>query len=459
MIQNKIKLLFIWVVCFFSAGSFASNSAAAISVSASSVQGGQTIKFTSAQMRLNVNSEVRIRVNSSEGRKYQVFQRLIDSLRNERGDMLLPNVMKAYTVSGSSASGTMYAQVPETVGISDQLLYSSSPSGASDSFTIAYRIDPEQLRGSGNFSSRIQYLVRTIGGSGQGEAILNINIEAPSELEMKVTGGHLREREDRSYNAKSINFDVINIEFKGNHGQDMRIYQEFSTYPRNDEGMLISHDAFRFRTENASSSPVVQALSGISSKRVLVYSGKQDSEKIAVIFDLNKDQVNTQKAGKYRGNVRYIVESVEWQKTYDLDLVIDIKPVFKIDVQFPDGGMNFSKVVPDSPPQVREALIKVESNLNKPYVVLQHFISPLTNEHGMIIDKRYFTTKQEILPDQSGRVKDTEFNSADIAETPVYFSDSKGSSAQFKIFYRLLAYPEINAGNYTTSVIYTLGEK
>ena len=73
--------------------------------------------------------EIHIRINSTNGSRYQVFQRILEPLMNEKGDALNLQAIETQTLPNSNSSGTLYLQNSDHLSMSDQMLYSSSQAG------------------------------------------------------------------------------------------------------------------------------------------------------------------------------------------------------------------------------------------------------------------------------------------------------------------------------------------
>jgi hypothetical protein len=141
-----------------------------------------------------------------------------------------------------------------------------------------------------------------------------------------------------------------------------------------------------------------------------------------------------------------------------VNLEAHVAPVFEINVELPPGGVDFANLLPNSPPETREVLVRVQSNLGKPYMVIQKVVSPLSNEKGEAIAEVAFSLKEEFIGSASGKLAHTDFKPVSPGDATLFFSDTQGSSAEFKVIYRLRAYPEMTPGDYRTEIVYSLGE-
>ena len=137
---------------------------------------------------------------------------------------------------------------------------------------------------------------------------------------------------------------------------------------------------------------------------------------------------------------------------------VEIKPRLNIEVFLPPQGVRFSNLLPTDPPQIKEVTVKVSSNIGRPYMVMQRVGSALVNPRGEEIEREHFVYKTEWINDAEGRLGASEFRPVGVGETPVFYSDKNGSSAEFKVVYRLGYYPGISAGDYEVPIVFTLGE-
>ncbi|VAX35805.1 hypothetical protein MNBD_UNCLBAC01-328 [hydrothermal vent metagenome] len=426
------------------------------------LSGGNNLRFGRINSTAEINEEVKIRITSTDGKAYQVFQRIEEPFLNEKQIRLETNIFKTYTISGSNSSGSLYLQQPENIGYADQLLYSSSSNGEGDSFTIVYAIDGSKVRSVGSFLGKILYTIRPIGGTAQDTVFLNVSFEISGKLKVTVVGSMFRDKvllnPKYDYGTEK---SVVQINFEGNRGQNIKIFQEIEIFPHNELLEEVNQDVIQFQTSDIETKGKLlqQNLLSLQREQVLLYTAQTNADIFRIIFSLNKKKLEKQKAGRYKGKLKYIVEVDNSRQIFPFDFELEIEPVFDLQVNFPPGGVSFPKLLPMSPPQIREVEVFVKSNMYKPYVIMQKIISPLVDVKGKEIQKEYFSIKGFLEKGNPGKVAFTEFTPIDQGDSGIYFSDNKGSSARFKIMYRLRPFPGMEAGDYTTNIIYSLGEK
>ncbi|MEI8012859.1 MAG: hypothetical protein WCI27_10355, partial [Candidatus Omnitrophota bacterium] len=192
--------------------------------------------------------------------------------------------------------------------------------------------------------------------------------------------------------------------------------------------------------------------------RTLVYAGAVKENELAVYWVMAPEKVLSQNAGTYRGKIKYTVESSRGNEEFVIDLECYVQPVFTIAVNMPPEGLNFNKILPNGPPEERSVDVIVQSNLHKPYQVVQGLSTAMTNEKGAQIDNQYLTMKLELPAGQKGQPKFIDFTPVKNNEYPVYISDAQGSPVSFKVIYKLQGYPGMRAGNFMAPVRFTLQE-
>ncbi len=432
---------------------------AALNLSVSPVTGGNSIRFGRIGKNEEVNREVRIRITSTDATQYQVFQRLADPFSNDRNATLSRDVLEAYTLLGSNGSGTLYAQALEPVGFSDQLLYSSSPAGDNDNFTVAYMIRGQAVTASGKFFGRVQYTLRPISGASQDDVILNVTFEASDDLKIEIEGSSTPESVRLKLKNDQDREGYVRFTFRENSGQDIRFSQDIDVLPQDEFLKEIDPGAILFSTAGSAKGEMYPVAPLPLSRRVeQVYRSQEGEDTFYVNFLLDQDTIEQQGAGTYRGKLKYVVESGETRQQAVIDLEVEVDPVFAMKVDLPPEGLSFERLLPDSPPLLRDVSVEVRSNSGRPYMVMQNFASPLMNETGDEIPEEYFTVKVELQKGQAGKPQFSNFKAVPSEDHQVFISDNAGSPSRFKVVYRLRSFTGMVPGSYSTAVRFSLGE-
>jgi len=435
------------------------DSQAALNLSVSPLSGGNNLRFGRVPSSGEVNKEVRIRITATDGNQYQIYHRIIGSFLNEKSASLGINAFSTYTLSGSNGSGTLYAQNPERMGFTDQLLYTSGSGGTSDAFTAVYTVDGRRMDASGSFFGRIQYTARPIGGSSQDSVILNVTIEASGEFKIEIKGSTTTDSVRLNLGNDRDREGYVEFVFSDNFGQNIQIYQEVEPFPQDELFNEVDSDTVLFIASGGPNGDLFpQALTDLTRKRILVYSSQESEDSFRLNYVLDQEAMERQKSGTYKGQLNYIVAQNNSEQVYNVQLEVEVEPVFVIEVDLGPQGLSFERLLPDSQPIVRAIEVKVKTNLGRPYMVMQSVNSPMTNEKGDSMPDQYFTFKGELLDQQTGKLIDADYKQVPQGETSLYISDNKGSPNRFNVSYRLRPYSTMVPGDYTTSIRYSLGE-
>lgn len=459
---NFARKNFTYLLCFVIITAVISTSTvaeSALDLSVVPVDGGTTLRFSRGELNNGVTKEVRVRITADENVQYQVFQQLISPFVNEQGVTINRPVFVASILSGSNGSGTAYLSSFEPVNRGEQLLYTSAPSGMSESFTLVYKVDTQYLSDSGSFTGLLQYVLRPVSGGERQTVETNVFIESNAELTVEAQGSTSQNlaRLDTRQDAVPA---YVNLSFSGNAGGQLRVYQEIAVYPINDLNSELESGILKMFSEGGQQGELsYPGVVEVPRNRALVYRSSQQSDSFSVNYSLAPDSLAKQMAGSYRGVLRFSFETARGvNKHFDIDLDIRISPVFELKMDFPQGPIDFKSVLPGTDPQIKEVDVEVKSNLGRPYVVTQKVGDLLVNEKGQSIPKQYFVLKQEVAKESSGRPANTDFAPVEQGDSVIFYSDKNGSPAKFKVYYRLSPFAGMTAGDYRTSMVYSLGE-
>ncbi|MDE2222768.1 MAG: hypothetical protein KGK03_06830 [Candidatus Omnitrophica bacterium] len=434
---------------------------AALSLSVSPVDGSNSLRFQSTYAAGENMKEVHIRVTSTNGERYQIFQRVLEPVINEKGEALNLQAIQTQTVPNSNIAGTLYLQNTDHVNMGDQLIYSSNPSGQSDSFVIGYSLDRSLIAGSGTFTGRLVFTVRSLSSGSNDQAVINLFVENPTSFKISVQGRHSPNFvHARSSDTSESTADAVNISFSGNAGQTIRIFQQADGMPQNEAGQDLGAGVLQLDAEGQTDGLRAAGISTLKPGRTLIYSSNRSEDSFTVYFLADAAKAQQQDAGTYRGRVTYVVESGAGQQEFPINVQFDVPPVFTMNVTTPSaGGVNFPRVLAGAPPQDQEVVITVTSNLHKPYQVVQEMEANMTNPQGKEFNNKYFTLQVQIPEGQKGHSDYTEFSPVKTGEYPVFSSDAGGSGATFKVLYRLQGYSQMTPGSFMAPIRFSLDQK
>jgi len=456
---NVQKILILAFVFFMPVDLFAD-----VNLTALSISGMSAIRFGRVDLQKANDQEVTLRITSSKRNpgdacapQYQVFQRLSGPLTNEQGMSLNTSALLTGGQTGSNAFGSFYLMGLDNLGYSDQLVYASDTCGHSDSFRVIYRADPSAIRESGNFTGNVVYTVRPMDGGSQAQVVMRVFMESIGNIDVKTKSSSGIDSVSLRTEGAGMQSGYFSINYKNNYGDKINIYQELLEPLRNDTAETLDAEVIHFFTAGDCRELRFQNASPLERKRELICADT-DADGTATINFQVSEQAQSLRAGIYSGRVRYVIESSQGEKNYEINLNLEIMPVFKMEVEYPSGGVNFNRLLPTDPPQLREVLVKIKTNLGRPYNVTQMVGGELTNEKGQALAKDYFTFRQEMASGSNGRVFAPDFVPVPLKDAPLFYSDPKGSPAQFKVIYRLRPAEAMAPGNYNTAITYSLGE-
>jgi len=427
-------------------------------------EGGNSLRFGRVQSGQVVNKEATIRITSTGTTKYQIEQRLLDPLMDEKGRRLNPQALQFYTVRGSNARGSLYQDTLQPIGSLKRVLYVSAANGASDSFSAFYTLDGRQINTSGNFFTRILYTLtpQEAGGTAK-EVILNVYFNTQREFDISASTSLGTSRRLDLSEDKGEYTGYIKLSAKGSLGQEYKITQNLQEPLKNEKGQIIPSDACKFFLTAAKGESFYSSFSPLERKPLSVYSSNPSGEgdEVVINFSINKKDLEGIASGRYQGLLVYSIDSGGTLiKRVPLNLELEIKPIFDIEVISESvGGLRFQGVKPESGPVQKEVIIKVNTNLNKPYGIVQKLNTPLVNKAGDTIPLEYFTFKQQLGSEQTGSVVSSSNIPLRLGDTTVFTSDAKGSPVEFAVIYSLQVPRDIKGGDYYTSLSFSLVEK
>jgi len=229
--------------------------------------------------------------------------------------------------------------------------------------------------------------------------------------------------------------------------------------PQNDADVELGSGVLQIDPQGSAQGLQIQGPNPLEIKRTLIYSGNKGEDNFNIYFLVNADLVSQQDAGKYKGKIKYVVETEHGKQEFPIEIKCDISPVFNIQVTPPPEGLNFPHVVSSSPYQQKQVQITVLSNLHKPYQVIQGLQAGMTNKQGKEFDNKYFNMQVVIPSGQKGQTDFKEFTSVQTGESPIFSSDAHGSGAVFTVVYRLQGYAQMSAGDFSVPIRYSLNQK
>jgi len=432
-----------------------------LSLSVEPIDGSSSLRFEKTPVAGPENKKgIRIRVISTNGSRYQVFQRLLEPLVNEQGEALNTQSLQTQTLINSNSYGTLYLQNSDYLGMSDQMVYSSAQNGQSDAFVIGYSPNHALINAGGKFRGRHVFTVRGIGNPYTDQVTIDVFLETSASFNVSVKGAHhrnlIRVRDSDTSFRKA---DNLSVSFSGNEGHEIRIYQEVETMPQNTTTQELSAGVLQITPQGSTEGLRLQGPAPLGVGRSLVYSSNKNEDNFNIYFSLDANKIQHQDAGFYAGKIKYVVEGDHNKQEFLVNIQCEIGPIFTVVVTPPVGGVSFKSVLANHPPQEQEIQVKVFSNLHKPYQVIQGLQASMTNKQGKEFDNKYFNFQVEIPSGQKGQTDFKEFSPVKAGEYPIYSSDARGSGTAFTVVYRLEGYAQMSPGDFSVPISISLNQK
>ena len=416
-----------------------------------------SLRFGNVNSQQIVNCEVRIRIENTEGVKYEVKQKLL-YLQNEKGQRIIKPLIYSKCISGSNSYGSLYQQTFTPLDEFERILYVSDNQGHSDNFTVVYMLKGSEIPFSGNFQGKILYILQPRRGNLRPQTfILNVYFTSTKKLSIKL-------KADKNYvylknDKPSDFFSSVDIECEG-ITQEVEIIQEYLP-PQNQEAKFLPKGVLELKVESLYGDTDYKNFSSFKQRETLVSFKPRATKNLKIIYRLNPSLVSKCPQGIYTGTLNYIfISENKIIKTIPLKMKVEIKPLFKITVKsLSPQGLNFSNIQPGGSPQTRIVEIKVENNSFRPYEVIQHIENPLTHPQGYKIPTKFFVFKEEINKENKGEILYENFTPIKIGDCVIFRSDNQGTSSSFKVIFSLIPDKSLKAGNYSTVINYFLIEK
>lgn len=425
-------------------------------------QGGNSLRFGRVTYKKGETKEVKIRITSDVSEQYQVRQRILSPLKNSKGDIIPEEAISFHTLRGSNSYGSLYQDMPHRLTRSESVLYTSSPNGNGDSFTIVYSVNPDKINYSGEFRGQILYRLVPLSGTGsEQQSILNIYLDSRQNFEIDINTSSQSSRKLELSSSEKTGY--INLEIKGQTGSPYQITQQMQQPIKNRKGEIISSDILNFSISAQKGESFYPSPAALTQSPETIYTSNKngEGENVIVKFAFSEKDDKEITAGEFQSQIKYKIEtpsSVLEHKFVDLEL--DIEPVFELEIgtRF-NQGLYFRNIEPDKSPIQKEINIKVKSNLQRPYSVIQNLKKPLTNSKGESIPVENLEIKVEKGKNSPGNSLFSDFTPLQLGNNMVFSSDTKGNPTEFEVIYSLKVTPETPPGDYQANISYSLIER
>jgi hypothetical protein len=277
----------------------------------------------------------------------------------------------------------------------------------------------------------------------------------------------------------AVQYPVVHISVKGNLGSRYRIYQNLEDpMMKGSAGERFDLSRVTYKITDSTSGAVTKEgdMTDLRTKS-LVYASDDlgSSSEIAIKFEPAED-FSEQQTGIYTGVINYTLEMenvrtlVEPGNLDSIDVEFEVEPIFRIVATSlaPDGSestqegsvvLSFGEVSYKAGPKESKVRMKIESNLNKPYLITQKIMGLLQNDRGNRIPSELFTFQLSATENTKGTLKfDRDMAVDPENDVTIFVSNSTGESDEFEITYRLRVTVDTPGGDYNTGVSYSLSE-
>lgn len=436
-----------------------------LSVRPQPYRGVEDLRFETINPTGEPLSEV-LKIDITSDTRYELTQNLLTPLTNSALGISIPDENFIFYARRRATYGTLNYIEQDTQVRGIKNIYTSNTEGTSDYFELLYVIKTPLDVPAGLYNARIAFVLRPIGPSTQAQVTQILNIIAQvgvgeSKIEISTASGSkiitLNSAKD-----KMQYFDIL-INIKGRVGRQFRILQLLPEPLRSKEATELSYDAVNFVVGEAKKGIAPTQATALSSRLDEVYKSGPKGEAESFVITYSLAEITKQKAGRYRTNIQYRLEGgggfVKEGLIDTFGLEVEIERVFDLAVETESGTgiIEFRDLKPQQPAKRYEVLIKVNTNIAKPYQITQNVYSELTSKEGEIMPTKYFTLRTESL-DTGGILKFSRRAEVKKGDMVLFVSDNKGSSDKFKLIYELTPPRDVKAGDYSTRITYSLSE-
>jgi hypothetical protein len=453
----------LFFLVFLSSAAFASEAHAVFQLQVSPRGGGQSVRFeVSEPGALLRNEEVVLSVVTDRAVQYRILQTVYQPLTNEMGATIPSNAFIMF--SPSNTRGTLRPQLETPVAMGQTQIYTSNAAGESDEFVLALSVRvPENVSG-GVYRTQITYTAEPVnaqGGVGPSTTTLDVRVEIQPKFRFEVRG----ERGSRALDLGRITKErsqaesSLSLEITSNIGSQYRVFHQLTEPLVSAQGDVLDERSMAFRVSGGSQGSVAAgANTPVPASQTLLYTSNEWGASDALRLDFALVPDIAQKAGIYRGNLSFRVDSRSpfvTQEVITVPVAIEVEPIFSFETKTDSGaGVNFGSFKPGQDRQERRVTLSVRSNLGEPYQISQIVPSALTTADGSPMPPEAF--RFTVASPGEGTVKAPAGQPVQSGESVLYVSDPKGTPKDIEVQYVLEVPSQAKAGNYSSQIKYSM---
>lgn len=472
--MRKILLTLTFLAVFVSA--YPMDAWAVFQLSASSRRGGQSIRFSAEGGSLPAgqagafggeggiimrNEEITLAVETDRTAQYRILQTIYQPFMNEIGNTLPAGAFVMF--SPSSPLGTLRTQLETPVVMGQTQIYTSNNEGISDDFVLVFNVRIPENQPGGVYRTQLTYTAEPVNMQA-GVSPSVVTIEVLVEINPKFRIDILNEKSTRGLELGHLTKDrrvaqqALVFQITSNVGSTYRIFQQLTEPLVSAEGEILDDESFTFSSSgNSGGSFGAGANTKVPASRSLLYTSTEwgVSDRFQVQYSLVPESL--EKAGMYRGNLSFRVESNSpfvSQEVINVPVSMEVESIFSLDCAFArGGGLIFGAFKAGSERQGRQVVFKVHSNLGQPYQITQIVPRKMTTEEGTPLADDNFQFFAENV--HLGTAPTTP-RPVEQGESVIYTSDKNGTPEEFIVNYTLTIPKDSRAGSYTSEVKYSI---
>ncbi len=407
------------------------------------------------------NEEVTITMTSTVTTQYTIYQEMNQPLTNETGAMIPQRSLIVF--SPSSSLGTLKTQQETPVLMGRTPIYTSNGAGDTDTFVLVFNIMIPEGQPGGLYRTMLKLIAQPVSsqpGVSQSTVILNVvvNVRPTFSLNIQNSRGLRQIDLGRISRDRLVADDTLSVVVESNSAA-YTIFQEMAEPLTSQDGQIINEADLKLVALGGDKGVLTAKNSPVSvpsnSERVYVSdSGLSDS--FALKYIASPD--STQKAGIYSGTVKLKVDSAAQNiplQPVIIPIQLEVEPIFYLDIELPEvTKVSFGVFKNANEVREKTVTVKVHSNLNEPYQVVQIVSNKITSPQGHALPPQNFTYFGSEA--QTGTLANLSPVAVREGSEVVYTSNPRGAPEKFILTYALKTSESPKAGPFSTIVKYSL---
>ena len=257
------------------------------------------------------SSGVEVNIQGGFGKQFRILQVVAEQPVSSEGNVLS---WEAINFVGRGAQKGMLINTPMALSPAQQIIYTSSPSGAAESFVIDYTLGDLSQQKAGRYKTKMKYFLEGVGAQTQLITTLGLEIENTRVFELVV----LPENQQGIINFPDLKpkeppkKNEVMMEVKSNLGKRYQVSQSVYSDLMSKEGNVVPQGCFTLKTESLETKGNLKFPQAQGVKRgdtTLFISDEQGSpDKFKMIYELTVPwQV---KAGDYSTRITYSLSEI-----------------------------------------------------------------------------------------------------------------------------------------------------